>query len=58
MIVLELNETLVQRGAAEQQEGKRGFQITELQERDRDVKTGNLFSLKHERCLETEPSPG
>lgn len=58
MIVLELNEMLVQHGATEQQEGKRGFQVTNLQECDTDVQTSNLFSLEHERCLETEPSPG
>lgn len=43
---------------AEEQDGKKRFQITKLQECDTDVKTSNLFSLKHERCLETEPSPG
>jgi len=43
MNVLELNEMLVQHGAAEQQQGKWGFQITKLQECDTDVKTNNLF---------------
>lgn len=58
MILLEQRKMLVQHGAAEQQRGKRGFQITKMQERDTDIRTSNLFSLEHERCLETEPSPG
>lgn len=58
MLVLERNGARVQRGAAAGQEGEKDFQTTELQDCDTDVKTSKLFSLEHERCLETEPSPG
>lgn len=57
MLLLEQNRALVQHGAADQ-EGKKNFQTTELQDCDTDVKTSKIISLEHERCLETEPSPG
>lgn len=57
--MLEWKGALVQRGAAAaEQEGEKDFRTTEPQDCDTDVKTSKLISLKHERCLETEPSPG
>lgn len=57
-LVLEQNGALLQCGAAAEQEGEKDFKTTELQDCDIDVKKSKLISLKHERCLETEPSPG